>query len=426
MKKLLCIIILLSLSMLQGGVYAQSKTKTIDGVAIDSKGIPLPDGDKNITFALYDSPDGETALWMEEQSVAIKDGRFSATLGNVTPFDVPLDRTHWLGIRVGQGNELSPRLQLNPGADIDAASLDPGGWTDDGAVVRLNDPTDNVGIGTASPTRKLHLQNSGPVNLLLKSTNQGGFMAFDRATINNNAGFEFMTNGARRWFLGLPTTTDNLNIVDGFPGFGTVRFMIARSTGNVGIGTTSATSPAARLVVRGDTGTNLLELHNDGSGTPGLVFSVRRETGDVHTEGDFFAMGADVAEYVSTTESVEPGDVIEIDPNNPGQFRKARSAISMKVAGIITTDPGVVLGGNSVAPGGHAGHPAVALAGRVPLKVMAKYGAIEIGDLLVSSPFPGYAMKCQNRNECIGAIIGKAMEPLESGVGKIMVQVMLR
>ena len=98
----------------------------------------------------------------------------------------------------------------------------------------------------------------------------------------------------------------------------------------------------------------------------------------------------------------------------------------MRVAGIITTDPGVVLGGNSVAPGGHAGHPAVALAGRVPVKVMAKYGAIEIGDLLVSSPFPGYAMKCQNRNECIGAIIGKAMEPLESGVGKIMVQVMLR
>ncbi len=80
----------------------------------------------------------------------------------------------------------------------------------------------------------------------------------------------------------------------------------------------------------------------------------------------------------------------------------------------------------SVGPEGHKNHPAVALAGRVPLKVMAKYGAIEIGDLLVSSPFPGYAMKCADRNECIGAIIGKAMEPLKNGVGKIMVQVMLR
>ncbi len=57
---------------------------------------------------------------------------------------------------------------------------------------------------------------------------------------------------------------------------------------------------------------------------------------------------------------------------------------------------------------------------------MAKFGNIEIGDLLVSSPFPGYAMKCDEPRECIGAIIGKAMEPLEEGVGKIMVQVMLR
>ena len=133
-----------------------------------------------------------------------------------------------------------------------------------------------------------------------------------------------------------------------------------------------------------------------------------------------------MAEYVNTTEAVEPGDVIEIDPNNPGKFRKPRKAKSKMVAGIITTTPGIILGSNSVGSTQLDDRPALALAGRVPVKVMAKYGAIEIGDLLVSSPVPGYAMKCKKPKKNIGAIIGKAMEPFDAGVGKIMVQVMLR
>lgn len=58
-------------------------------------------------------------------------------------------------------------------------------------------------------------------------------------------------------------------------------------------------------------------------------------------------------------------------------------------------------------------HPAVALAGRVP---------IEVGNLMVSSPFPRYAMKYPNR-KCIGAIMGKALEALETGEGRILVLV---
>jgi len=200
--------------------------------------------------------------------------------------------------------------------------------------------------------------------------------------------------------------------------------MIIDDAGNVGIG---ETAPAAKLVVRSTTGTNIIEAYNDGTGAAtGIVFRVERATGDVFADGSFNGGGADVAEYINTSETVEPGDVIEIDPNNPGQFRKARGAMSPRVAGIISTRPGVVLGGNSIRGKNGDNHPAVALAGRVPVKVMAKFGAIEIGDLLVSSPFPGYAMKCPERGECVGAIIGKAMEPLDDGVSKIMVQVMLR
>ena len=79
MKKLLCLSTLFLLIAVQ---TTQAQTpKTIEGVAIDSKGVPLPDGTKEITFNIYDAIDGDILLWSEQQTVAIKDGRFSASLG---------------------------------------------------------------------------------------------------------------------------------------------------------------------------------------------------------------------------------------------------------------------------------------------------------------------------------------------------------
>jgi hypothetical protein len=57
--------------------------------------------------------------------------------------------------------------------------------------------------------------------------------------------------------------------------------------------------------------------------TPAL-FRIERATGNVYTDGAFFPGGADVAEYVTVSEPVEPGDVVEIDPQNPKSYRKAR------------------------------------------------------------------------------------------------------
>jgi hypothetical protein len=69
--------------------------------------------------------------------------------------------------------------------------------------------------------------------------------------------------------------------------------------------------------------------------------------------------------------------------------------------------------------------PVLAVTGRVPCKVSAENGPIEIGDLLVASSTPGIAMK-GNPKEAIGAVVGKAMETLKESEGTIVVQVMLR
>ena len=58
------------------------------------------------------------------------------------------------------------------------------------------------------------------------------------------------------------------------------------------------------------------------------------------------------------------------------------------------------------------------------IKVDASHGAILAGDLLTSSPTPGHAMA--TLAPAPGTIVGKALEPLESGTGVIRVLVMAR
>jgi len=69
--------------------------------------------------------------------------------------------------------------------------------------------------------------------------------------------------------------------------------------------------------------------------------------------------------------------------------------------------------------------PVLAVTGRVPCSVSTENGPIQVGDLLVASSTSGVAMK-GNPEESMGAVVGKAMEPLEEGEGVIVVQVMLR
>ena len=68
----------------------------------------------------------------------------------------------------------------------------------------------------------------------------------------------------------------------------------------------------------------------------------------------------------------------------------------------------------------------MAVVGIVPAKVSAENGPIKVGDLLVTSSTPGYAMKGTDRSRMLGAIVGKAMAKLDSGRGVIEVLVTLQ
>lgn len=70
------------------------------------------------------------------------------------------------------------------------------------------------------------------------------------------------------------------------------------------------------------------------------------------------------------------------------------------------------------------GHAPVGVSGVVLCRVDAAYGPVQIGDLLTTSPTPAHAMRAGEN--AAGAILGKAMEPLDSGSGLVRVLISLR
>lgn len=150
-----------------------------------------------------------------------------------------------------------------------------------------------------------------------------------------------------------------------------------------------------------------------------FLFRVTRE-GNVYAAGSFFSgQGADVAEWVPVSEPVEPGDVLELDLDTVGFYRKARGPSSRLVVGVVANSPGLILGKLRAER-----KALLALVGTVLVKATAENGSIRPGDLLVSASMPGHAMRCNDREKCQNAIFGKALEPLESGTGIIRMLVM--
>lgn len=84
------------------------------GRLTDSLGNPL-DTTVNMTFTIYDNRISGNPLWTELQpSVAVSGGVFHIRLGKAQSLSqtVFADTVRWLGVKVGNDSEISPRTQL--------------------------------------------------------------------------------------------------------------------------------------------------------------------------------------------------------------------------------------------------------------------------------------------------------------------------
>ena len=170
-----------------------------------------------------------------------------------------------------------------------------------------------------------------------------------------------------------------------------------------------------------ETGWSATQCATTGPADTAAVFRVTADgtvLSDATVYSTSFQTGAaDVAEWVSVSEPVTAGAVVELDPDNPGSYRLSSAACSPWVAGVISTEPGVVLGHAQA----FSQRALLALVGIIPTRVTDEGGPILPGDLLVASSTPGHAMRWSGSGPCLCALVGKALEPMTEDNGIILV-----
>jgi hypothetical protein len=149
--------------------------------------------------------------------------------------------------------------------------------------------------------------------------------------------------------------------------------------------------------------------------------------GNVVVTGDIvLTNAADCAEDFDVVEAdlAEPGTVMVMGPD--GRLEPCTRARDKRVIGVVSGAasyrPGIVLDKRPESPGRRP----IALLGKVFCKVDAGHGALEVGDLLTTSPTEGHAMRAEPGADAFGAVIGKAMQSLERGRGLVAVLVALQ
>ena len=166
--------------------------------------------------------------------------------------------------------------------------------------------------------------------------------------------------------------------------------------------------------------------------------------GTAAMKGAYISKGMQLCEMMPVgggARSVQPGDVMVIDPSSGRRLAQSSRARSTLVAGIYCGDPGLVGSGRGWVRDGRADDmsPSIysvddmadefdeiplAVVGIVPCRVSAENGAISPGDLLVTSETPGHAMR--DASPATGTVVGKALERLDAGTGVIDVLVTLQ
>ena len=115
--KHLFILCFVSCLLVSSFLYSQiPQTLSYQGVLKNAGGALVPNGDYPLTFNLYPAASGGTTLWTEVQTVSVIDGIFNVILGHITPLAIPFDQPCWLGVTVGPGAELTPRIPLTAAA----------------------------------------------------------------------------------------------------------------------------------------------------------------------------------------------------------------------------------------------------------------------------------------------------------------------
>lgn len=451
-------------------LIAQGTAFTYQG-QLKEAGVPAA-GNYDMVFRVFDAEAGGTQYGSDfpVAGVTVADGLFTVPIdfGAGVFTGVPL----WLEIEVN-AVVLAPRQSLaaTPYAQTCNASFTSSyanyayaPWVPLGSDLYYL--AGNVGIGTASPTSKLHVAGSSGSTILtttsggrglsgtassnfggtgvygehLQALNSGSLGTLDAgvtgvAQVSTNYGGNFINGNAGGVAL---RSQGLLDVVGSGAGTELLRFNTERPW----VFRQIYTGPSTGLQLKATSGLKNFEITctNDVNVATFVTDTVNPRVG-IGTTAPIATLdvngttrtrvlqivGADLAEkFPISGGRVEPGTVMEIDPANPGLLRQSQGAYSQRVAGVVSGandfPAGAILGNLP----GHDDAPPIALSGRVWTWCDASEAAIAPGDLLTTSDTPGHAMKAADRDQAHGAVIGKAMSSLKSGRGLVLVLVNLQ
>lgn len=173
----------------------------------------------------------------------------------------------------------------------------------------------------------------------------------------------------------------------------------SNATGNIGTSATTFNTVFASAL-------STTQIVNSGSNGVGNIGSSSSYFNTVFAKATS-AQYADLAEKYTSDADYDPGTVVVF--GGEAEITISTVECDSKVAGVISTDPAFIM--NSTSDG-----LLVALTGRVPCMVK---GPVTKGDVLTTSDIPGVAQRLES-NWKPGCVIGKSLEPVESGLVKII------
>ena len=468
----------------QNNIWPYSGWASVGGGFMNTVGTnygTVPGGYSNLVTGLFGFAAGQQAQALHQGAFVWADSRngpFGST-GN----DQFLIRANG-GVGIGTNNPAGMLHVVGGGSGPVGILMR--GWPTGGQSLFsvFPDPTSFPGEGHLGYNPGAWLIPDGSVDQGGHCTSPFGF-TIDKANGSCGGLIGFRDAGADTWVIGDDRTTnfilgrfsgpdtyanrivmpfDNENIIlgesGGSVGIGTTpidsRLQVAAVSGN-GVFASTSDSSAAAVFGLGATGVYGYTSTTGGKGVFGQAVAGTGNTcgglfqygsqlaylgtptlagdfyGDVHVSGNATVCvltitgGCDLSEPFKVSSSGVPkGSLVVIDEANPGQLKPSDRAYDTRVAGIVSgangINPGLMLHQQGLSDGGEN----VALSGRVYALADAANGPIRPGDLLTTSDTPGHCMRVTDHRRAQGAVIGKAMSPLPTGRGMVLVLVSLQ
>jgi hypothetical protein len=168
-------------------------------------------------------------------------------------------------------------------------------------------------------------------------------------------------------------------------------------------------------------------VYGRSTGNAGCFDGNVQVNGNISVTGDVYLPGADCAEQFdfAGANPPTPGTLLVMSEN--GALIESHASYDKKVVGVVagggTYRPAIIMDKNASGGGPRV---AISLMGKAYCKVDAEYGPVEVGDLLTSSPTPGYAMKASDVTLAFGSVVGKALRSHKDGQGMIPILIALQ